>query len=181
VIISVSSTVLPTPAPPNRPALPPRSSGISTSMILMPVSKTQTWWNAVPATAAPDARSAIRHRQRRLAVDGVAEDIEHARENSLAHRRLQRPRCPPPPCRERGPGWASGQCRARGAHPAAPSTSMTDLHIHFPVRFHETMRSLPPTNWRSPTLLMFRRGLEVMSLMSFSSWIRFFRLFLGDG
>ena len=37
-IISVSSTVLPTPAPPNRPALPPRSSGISTSITLMPVS-----------------------------------------------------------------------------------------------------------------------------------------------
>ena len=38
-IISVSKTVLPTPAPPNRPALPPRSSGTSTSMTLMPVSK----------------------------------------------------------------------------------------------------------------------------------------------
>ena len=38
-IISVSSTVLPTPAPPNSPALPPRSSGTSTSMTLMPVSK----------------------------------------------------------------------------------------------------------------------------------------------
>ena len=39
-IISVSSTVLPTPAPPNMPPLPPRSSGASTSMTLMPVSKT---------------------------------------------------------------------------------------------------------------------------------------------
>ena len=38
-IISVSSTVLPTPAPPKSPALPPRSSGTSTSMTLMPVSK----------------------------------------------------------------------------------------------------------------------------------------------
>ena len=38
-IISVSNTVLPTPAPPNRPALPPRSSGTSTSMTLIPVSK----------------------------------------------------------------------------------------------------------------------------------------------
>ena len=37
------------------------------------------------------------------------------------------------------------------------------------------------TNWRSPTLLMFRRGLEVVSLMSFSLWIWFFRLFPGDG
>jgi hypothetical protein len=39
-IISVSSTVLPTPAPPKSPALPPRSRGTSTSMTLMPVSKT---------------------------------------------------------------------------------------------------------------------------------------------
>jgi hypothetical protein len=38
-IISVRSTVLPTPAPPNNPALPPRSSGTSTSIALMPVSK----------------------------------------------------------------------------------------------------------------------------------------------
>src|ERR1039458_5166212 len=38
-IMSVSNPVLPTPAPPNRPALPPRSSGTRTSMTLIPVSK----------------------------------------------------------------------------------------------------------------------------------------------
>jgi hypothetical protein len=38
-IISVISTVLPTPAPPKSPALPPRSSGESRSMALIPVSK----------------------------------------------------------------------------------------------------------------------------------------------
>ena len=38
-INSVSKTVLPTPAPPKRPALPPRSSGINTSIALIPVSK----------------------------------------------------------------------------------------------------------------------------------------------
>ena len=31
-------TVLPSPAPPNSPALPPRTSGVSRSMTLMPVS-----------------------------------------------------------------------------------------------------------------------------------------------
>ena len=36
-IISMISTVLPTPAPPNRPALPPRSTGASRSIALIPV------------------------------------------------------------------------------------------------------------------------------------------------
>ena len=38
LIISVMSTVLPTPAPPNRPILPPATYGVSRSMTLMPVS-----------------------------------------------------------------------------------------------------------------------------------------------
>jgi hypothetical protein len=37
-IISVMSTVLPTPAPPNRPILPPATYGVRRSMTLMPVS-----------------------------------------------------------------------------------------------------------------------------------------------
>ena len=37
-ISSVRMTVLPRPAPPNRPALPPRTNGVSRSMTLMPVS-----------------------------------------------------------------------------------------------------------------------------------------------
>ena len=36
-IISWISTVLPTPAPPNRPILPPRTYGVSRSSTLMPV------------------------------------------------------------------------------------------------------------------------------------------------
>ena len=36
-IISWISTVLPTPAPPNRPIFPPRTYGVSRSMTLMPV------------------------------------------------------------------------------------------------------------------------------------------------
>ena len=39
-ISSVRMTVLPRPAPPNRPALPPRTNGVSRSMTLMPVSNT---------------------------------------------------------------------------------------------------------------------------------------------
>src|SRR5665811_1474966 len=37
------STVLPTPAPPKSPALPPRSIGQSRSIALMPVSKISDW------------------------------------------------------------------------------------------------------------------------------------------
>ena len=39
VIISWMSTVLPTPAPPNRPILPPLTYGVSRSRTLMPVSR----------------------------------------------------------------------------------------------------------------------------------------------
>ena len=42
-ISSWMMTVLPTPAPPNRPALPPRTSGQSRSITLMPVSNTSLW------------------------------------------------------------------------------------------------------------------------------------------
>jgi hypothetical protein len=76
--------------PAEQPALPPRSSGISTSMTLMPVSKTSDLVERRPAAAGPDARCAI-GRRGPFAVDGVAENVEHARENSLADRRLQRP------------------------------------------------------------------------------------------
>ena len=38
-INSVRITVLPRPAPPNRPALPPRTNGVNRSITLMPVSK----------------------------------------------------------------------------------------------------------------------------------------------
>ena len=91
-IISVSSTVLPTPAPPNRPALPPRSSGASTSMTLMPVSKISDFVER--RASGGGARCTERHCTSAgagLAVDGVAEHVEHARQDRLAHRRLQRP------------------------------------------------------------------------------------------
>ena len=91
-IISVSNTVLPTPAPPNRPALPPRSSGIEHVDDLdarledlglggTPAKRRRGAMNGAPLDIG----------RRRLAVDGVAENVEHPRENSFADRRLQRP------------------------------------------------------------------------------------------
>ncbi len=122
-IISVSSTVLPTPAPPNSPALPPRSSGISTSITLMPVSKTSGLGRTPRQRRRRPVHGAPLHIGRRgLAIDRVAEHVEHAREHALADRRLQRPAgIAPPPCRRPAPGSASAQSRARGAHPAAPA------------------------------------------------------------
>ena len=47
-ISSWISTVLPTPAPPNRPILPPRTYGASRSTTLMPVSKISTFGDSSP-------------------------------------------------------------------------------------------------------------------------------------
>ena len=63
-------TVLPTPAPPKRPALPPRTSGQSRSMTLIPVSKISVlddrscisgggWWMTRRAWACTGPRSSI--------------------------------------------------------------------------------------------------------------------------
>ena len=59
--------------------------------------------------------------RRRLAVDGVAEHVEHARENSLADRRLQRPaRVLHRHAAERDPGWGSARFHARDARRVGP-------------------------------------------------------------
>ena len=91
-IISVSSTVLPTPAPPKSPALPPRSSGTSTSMTLMPVSKIS---DLVERRASGGgARCTERHwtsdnaASRSMALPNTSNIRERI---AFAHRRLQRP------------------------------------------------------------------------------------------
>jgi hypothetical protein len=61
-ISSVISTVLPTPAPPNSPALPPRSRGASRSMALMPVSKTSHAAEHAPAHRHPEGPARVERR-----------------------------------------------------------------------------------------------------------------------
>ena len=91
-IISVSNTVLPTPAPPNRPrfaaalerhqhidGLDPRLEDLGFGG-----TPRQRWRGSMDG--AP-----LDIRRRRLAVDGVPENVEHARENPFADRRLQLP------------------------------------------------------------------------------------------
>ena len=61
-------------------------------MALMPVSKTSDLVERRTSGGGCLVHRAPLHTfQRRLAVDGVAEDVEHARQDRLADRRLQRP------------------------------------------------------------------------------------------
>ena len=90
LIISVMSTVLPTPAPPNRPILPPATYGVSRSMTLMPVS------------------NIARRRLERVEVGGVAVDLPalHLGEALGRRRRAAGPtrsRCGRAPCRRPAP------------------------------------------------------------------------------
>ena len=85
LIISWMSTVLPTPAPPNRPILPPRTYGVSRSTTLRPVSSISV-------------RGSSSVERRRLAVDrpalevvavarlveAVAERVEHVALDAVA-------------------------------------------------------------------------------------------------
>ena len=84
-------TVLPRPAPPNSPALPPRTNGVSRSMTLMPVSKTSVFEREVVELRrlAVD-RPVLGGVDRAAAVDRLAEQVEHAAERLLADRHRDR-------------------------------------------------------------------------------------------
>ena len=90
-ISSVRMTVLPSPAPPNRPILPPRTNGVSRSMTLMPVSNCSVlgesssngggsrWIGRAPSALTGPA-----------AVDRVAEQVEDPAQRLLADRHAHR-------------------------------------------------------------------------------------------
>ena len=98
-------TVLPTPAPPNRPALPPRTSGQSRSMTLMPVSNISVFEES--SSSSGGARWIGRRSvavDRAAVVDRLADQVEDAAER-LDRRpapmtgapvsRMSAPRCRP--------------------------------------------------------------------------------------
>ena len=91
-ISSMISTVLPTPAPPNIAALPPRASGASRSITLMPVSNTSRrrlltgQWRRL-AVDRPARRLCA---QRRAIILHLAENVEHPAEHGLTNRRHDR-------------------------------------------------------------------------------------------
>src|ERR687897_561236 len=86
------TTVLPRPAPPNSPALPPRRNGVSRSMTLMPVSNTSAlgvrsvnsggwrWIGRYPPPAVMGPRLSI----------GSPDRVEHAAKGFLAHGHRER-------------------------------------------------------------------------------------------
>ena len=89
-ISSWMMTVLPTPAPPKMPTLPPFLNGQMRSMILRPVSKTSTsvvCWSNGGGRGGSAGAWAI---DVALQVDRLAEDVEDAAEGRLADRHRDR-------------------------------------------------------------------------------------------
>ena len=87
LISSSMLTVLPTPAPPNRPTLPPFANGTSRSMTLMPVTS-RSW---PPACSSYDGAgrwigSCLFRGDRTAVVLRHAEHVHDAPERRLAHR-----------------------------------------------------------------------------------------------
>ena len=109
-------TVLPTPAPPKTPILPPLRNGAIRSMTLMPVSKTSASvaCSSKDGAGAVDRVAAARPRPAPLAVDRLAEHVEDAARAS-----------PRRPARDRRAGvdrvhaaaQAVGRAHGDGAHP----------------------------------------------------------------
>ena len=91
-ISSITSTVLPTPAPPNIAALPPWASGVSRSITLMPVAN----MSVAARLAASEGGGAMdrplrRFRPKRDAVVGrLAEHVDEAAEHVVADGRHDR-------------------------------------------------------------------------------------------
>ena len=84
-INSVRMTVLPSPAPPNNPALPPRTNGVKRSITLMPVSKISVF-----VDRSVDRRGVAVDGPVFLGLDGaesvdrLADQVEDAAEGRLA-------------------------------------------------------------------------------------------------
>ena len=90
-INSVRMTVLPKPAPPNSPALPPRTNGVSRSITLMPVSNSSVLVDrSVERRGVAVDRPVLVGLDRAAAVDRLADQVEHAAQRGLADRHLDR-------------------------------------------------------------------------------------------
>ena len=112
-ISSVIVTVLPTPAPPKRPTLPPRTNGAIRSTTLMPVSKI-----SIVGERSPNAGGSRWIGQRSpfagfLAVDRVADDVPDPAERLFADGHRDR-RCRCRRSRRRGRARRSSPWRPRG-------------------------------------------------------------------
>jgi hypothetical protein len=90
LISSMMSTVLPTPAPPNRPILPPLAYGASRSMTLMPVTRISRLGRLVDELGALAVDRRLGRADRAALVDRLADDVEDAAERLRADRHRDR-------------------------------------------------------------------------------------------
>ena len=96
LISSMMTTVLPTPAPPNAPTLPPLVKGQIRSMTLMPVASTVALvsWSSKGRGGTMN-RVTLLELDRAAFVGRLAEDVEDAAEDALRRRgRKSARRCP---------------------------------------------------------------------------------------
>ena len=90
-ISSVRMTVLPSPAPPKRPILPPRTNGVSKSTTLIPVSNCSVLGERLSNEGGSRWMGQRSGRvDRSAAVDRVAQQVEHATQGFLADRHAHR-------------------------------------------------------------------------------------------
>ena len=128
LIISVINTVLPTPAPPNRPILPPERYGVSRSMTLMPVvnmrrrrlERVEQWRVAVDVPALHVGVVG------RVVVEAVAPHVPHMTQRAVANRHLD---AVAEVANRRAAGEAVGRLHADGPH-AAVAELLGDLGQH---------------------------------------------------
>jgi hypothetical protein len=85
LISSIMFTVLPTPAPPNRPTLPPLANGQIRSITLMPVSSSSCEGDS-SSYAGPCGGWAVSLVDRAALVDRVAQHVHDAAQRGLADR-----------------------------------------------------------------------------------------------
>ena len=127
-ISSVMITVLPTPAPPKMPILPPLVKGAIRSMTFMPVSKTCGFGRLVGEGGgrAVDAGTYSVGCDRARLVNRLAQHVEDAAQGGRADRHRDRlRRCPARPCR----GAGRRCCPSPRAHPVVAQVL---LHLEPP-------------------------------------------------
>jgi hypothetical protein len=123
LISSIMFTVLPTPAPPNRPTLPPLANGQIRSITLMPVGSRSTEGDSSSNFGAFGGSDAARRRDRAGFVDRATQHVHDAAQRAGADR--HRNRCAGGLDRHAA-AQAVGGTQRDGAHDA-----VAELLLHF--------------------------------------------------
>ena len=121
LIISWINTVLPTPAPPNRAILPPRTYGVSRSTTFRPVSSISVRGSScVEGRRLAVDRPLLEVLAVARLVEAVTEGVEHMALDAVTDRHRDRGAgVGPPRRRERDRRWAAARCSAPGCRRGA--------------------------------------------------------------